>query len=261
MVLLTHQSKIDKTNLRNDQGQPPHITKEHSVGTCKQERHRKTKNMQEHARPLGQLRDSVTQFGFVASRKGMRSSPSLAKSQAECWILGSSFHWLKVLKIHRLIDDTWRYHDSHLHWSFAQHISPPPYSLTWNSFLATPWNHMKPVPNWSLQRPSFVAIADRLRRFSRHLASASRIGTRSPRADSTAMGSDSVENIAVAPFRSPLFCSFQVHWQSARTPISIACLYTFYQSGEEWMEQVPSKYLLCSAFHFHLQVIRHHKAS
>ena len=107
----------------------------------------------------------------------------------------------------------------------------------------------------------FVSIAYRLRRFSRHLASASRIGTRSPRADSTAMGSDSVENIAVSPFRSPLFCSFQVHWQSARTPISIACLYTFYQSGEEWMEQVPSKYLLCSAFHFHLQVIRHHKAS
>ena len=91
-VLLTHQSKIDKTNLRSDQGHPPHITKEHSVGTCKEERHRKTKNMQEHARPLGQLRDSVTQFGFVASRKGMRSSPSLAKSQAECWILGSSFH-------------------------------------------------------------------------------------------------------------------------------------------------------------------------
>ena len=24
------------------------------------------------------------------------------------------------------------------------------------------------------------------------------------------------------------------------------------------MEQIPRKYLLCSAFHFHLQVIRHH---
>ena len=60
----------------------------------------------------------------------------------------------------------------------------------------TIWNIMKPVPNQSLQCPSFVAIAHRKQRFSRHLASASLIGTRSPRADSTAMGSDSVENIA-----------------------------------------------------------------
>ena len=78
-IPLTHHTNSTKTNLRSDQGHPT-SRKNTALGHA----NKKDQELQEHARTLGQLRDSVTQFGFVASRRGMRSSPSLAKSQAEC---------------------------------------------------------------------------------------------------------------------------------------------------------------------------------